>query len=250
LHFFLENEDNILKRIREILGSNADNFSILEHQVDIKVQVEYYEFSRKQKTNEDVKDILLKESDLYRSDIDLEKKKTLLVNLASIEKPEAYRILQKYLSEAQPDIKDWAIMACQESRMLLETRLLDEQQVFISTGLGGKGRKLRYFVVFFPQSENGFNETEQKVMSSELEFVLRRYNGDIEEVHFFDRFATILALIPLNVAVKQPFQQTIDECNSLRNYIKKEFIITNVKILDAKEIDEIVKYPEGEINIE
>ncbi len=246
----MENEDNILKRIREILGKNADNFSILEHQVDIKVQVEYYEFSRKQKTSENIEDILFNESDLYRSDIELEQKKALLVNLASIDKPEAYRILQRFLPKAQPEIKDWATMACQESRMLLETRLLDEQQVFISTGLGGKGVKLRYFVVFFPQSANGFNGTEKNVLSSELEFVLRRFNGEVEEIHFFDRYATIIALIPLNVAVKQPFQQTIDECNSLGNYIKKEFIITNVKILDGKEIEEIIKYPEGDVNIE
>jgi hypothetical protein len=246
----LNNEDNILQRIRDFLGNSAENFSILEHQVDVKVQMDYFEFSRNHPPSDDVSLVLSQEPELYLQEAELDHKKAILVSLASIEKPEAYRVLERFVSNAPAELKDWATMAFQESRMLLETRLLDEQQVFISTGLGGKGSKLRYFVVLFSQSEDEFTQTQMKVMRSEFEFILRRFHSEIEDIRFFSKYATIVALVPLNVPVKQPFQLSIEECNSLGPFIQQGFIITNVKILSESEIEEVLKNPPQEIEIE
>lgn len=239
----MDNNDNILERIREILGGAASNFSILEHQVDVKVQMEYFEFSKNHPPDIDHEKLLAQESVLYSDDADLNEKKSLLVGLASIEKPEAYRVLERYSIESPAEIKDWAIMAFQESRMLLETRLLDEQQVFISTGLGGKGGKLRYFVVIFSTSNNEFTTTQQRLIKSEFEFNLKRFHSEIEETLFFKHYATIIALVPLSVHVKQPFETAISECNSLGEFLQTGFLITNVKVLDDKEIEDLIKNP-------
>jgi hypothetical protein len=236
----LENDDNILQRIRELLGGNAENFSILEHQVDVLVQMEYFEFSKNHPPNENHEFVLSQEDLLYSTDSDLIEKKALLVSLASIDRPEAYRIIERYSKIPMPELKDWALMALQESRMLLETRLLDEQQVFISTGLGGKGSKLRYFVVLFPTVNGSFSETQQKLITSEFEFKLRRFHSEIESLNFTDRYVAIVALVPLNVPVKQPFQAAIDECNSLGTFIQSGFLITNVKILNEQEVEDII----------
>ena len=75
-----------------------------------------------------------------------------------------------------------------------------------------------------------------------MEFMLRRFDGEVEAIRFIDGYATIVALVPLDVPVKQPFQQVVEECNSLKPFIKDEFIITNVKILDSNEIESVLRY--------
>jgi len=239
----LKEDDNILARIREILGSSSTNFSILEHQVDIKLQMEYFEYSKSRKDTRAPEHILSDEAKLYDNDISLEDKKTLLVRLASVEKPEAYRILERFMADAPVELRDWAIMATQESRMLLETHLLDEQQVYISTGLGGKDGKLRYFIVAFSEDEMPFTPSQRKLIESEFSYSLRLNESEVEKLEFYDTYFTLVALVPLSVKVRLPFQMAIDECNSLGRFIKDAFIITNVKELDEFEIDEIVRNP-------
>ncbi len=239
----MDNNDNILERIKEILGGSASNFSILEHQVDVKVQMEYFEFSKNHPPDNDAEKLIAQESMLYSNSTEIEEKKSFLVNLATVEKPEAYRVLERFSTKAPAELKDWAVMAFQESRMLLETRLLDEQQVFISTGLGGKGGKLRYFVVIFSVSNEEFTTTQQRLVKSEFEFNLRRFHSEVEEIKFFGHYATLISLVPLSVHVKQPFETAIMECNSLGEFIQVGFLITNVKVLNDKEIMDLIKNP-------
>lgn len=229
-----------------MLGSNADNFSILEHQVDVKVQMEYFEFSKNHTKEDDSDRLIFNESALYNQETSLEDKKSLLVNLASVDRPEAYRVIERFVSTAPEELREWSLMALQESRMLLETRLLDEQQVYISTGLGGKGGKLRYFVVVFSTSNQEFTSTQKTLINSEFELALRGFHSEVEELNFFKSYASIVALVPLSIHVKQPFQTAIDECNSLGEFIQEGFLITNVKILDQTEIENLIKNPPKE----
>ncbi len=245
----LKDNDNILDRIREILGDPSTSFSILEHQIDIKVQMEYFEYSKSHRSKFETEDVLAQEPKLYDQSVPLDEKKLLLVKLASIDKPEAYRVLERFSPSAPADIKDWAVMATQESRMLLESQLLDEQQVFISTGLGGKDGKLRYYVVAFPEQTESFTASQQKLIESEFEYSLKQSNAEIESLEFTPEHVCIMALVPLSVQVRLPFKKAIDECNSLGRFIKDAFIITNVKKLTDDEIKEIVSKPskdEGE----
>ena len=239
----MENDDNILQRISEMLGSSSGNFSILEHQVDVKVQMEYFEFSKSHPKDDDIEKVILSEQTLYAEDVAIEDKKGLLVSLASIDKPEAYRVIERFTPSAPNELKEWSLMALQESRMLLETRLLDEQQVYISTGLGGKAGSLRYFVVFFSTSNQEFTTTQKVLIKSEFELALRRFNSEVEELNFNSNYASMVALVPLSVHVKQPFQTAIDECNSLGEFIQEGFLITNVKVLNEDEIEDLIKNP-------
>jgi len=242
----LENNDNILKKIREIVGNAAENFSILEHQVDVKVQIEYFDFSRNHPSPDDPELEIQREELLYSTEVSLEEKKSLLVSLASFDKPEAYRVIERFVPKAEEGLKEWALMALQESRMLLESKLLDEQQVFISTGLGGGNGKLRYFVVVFSYSGEPFTQTQKELLRSEFEFTLPKFKAEVEEIRFELNYATLMALVPLDVPVKEPFDATISECNSLGEFVHEGFIITNVKKLTSNEIEEIKKNPPSE----
>ena len=48
--------------------------------------------------------------------------------------------------------------------------------------------------------------------------------------------ATILLLLPMHHSLKVVFQEAIDECNKYGDFLKDDFIVTNVKTLSFKEI--------------
>ncbi len=236
----MDQEENIFEKIQEILGSFNGNFSILEHQVDVRVQMEYFDFSRNVKRDFDPELMLKQEGNLLLPEISLELKKDLLVSLASIDKPEAYRAIERFIQVAPAELKDWAVLALQESRMLLESRLLEENQVYISTGLGGLKGKLRYFIALFSESTYEFSEIQRNLIKSEFEFIFPRYEAEIESVEFFKNYAAIVALIPMNIPVEEPIKTAIGECNNLGQFIKQGYLITNVKILSDSEIEGIL----------
>ena len=236
----MENQDNIFDKIQEILGNFSVNFSILEHQVDVRVQMEYIDFSRNLRRDFDTELVLNQEQDLYKEEMSTESKRELLVSLASIDKPEAYRIIEKFIQNAPAELKDWAILSLQESRLLLESKLLEENQVFISTGLGGLHGKLRYFIALFSESNNDFSDIQRNLIKSEFDYIFPKYEAEVEKVEFFTNYATIVGLIPLHIPVKDPIKSAIDECNNLGNFIKQGFLITNVKILSTIEIENLL----------
>ena len=44
-------EDNVYKKIQEAISSLPQNFSVLEEQIDIELQMEYFNYGRDLKTN-------------------------------------------------------------------------------------------------------------------------------------------------------------------------------------------------------
>ncbi|HEC41194.1 MAG TPA: hypothetical protein ENI20_00005, partial [Bacteroides sp.] len=139
--------ENIYDKIQEIFGESPGTLSILEEKVDIDLQMEYFELSKSVKRNINEKVVFEEKQEIYNPLWTKKQKKKLLAQLASLESVQAYRFIEAYLKNCNEEIRNWAILALQESRMLLESKLLDENQVFISTGLGGRDSKLRYFVV-------------------------------------------------------------------------------------------------------
>jgi len=236
--------ENIYDKIQEIFGESPGTLSVLEEQVDIDLQMEYFEISKTVKKNLDEQDVLQQMNELYNPEWSGEQKKMLFAMLASIENVEAYRFIENYLKEGHEENRNWAILALQESRMLLESKLLDENQVFISTGLGGKGEKLRYFVVLIRKSDEEFPELQQKIIRNEFEITLKKHNAEIEKLDFLERYATLLAIIPLRVPLKDIFRVAIRECNQYGDFLKSNFIVTNVRELGLEEIEDFLKKQE------
>jgi hypothetical protein len=236
--------ENIYDKIREIFGESPGTLSILEEKVDIDLQMEYFEVSKKVKKRLDEQAILEEKHQIFNPDWPEDKKKKLFVGLASLDNVEAYRHIEKYLNEGHGTLRNWAILALQESRMLLESKLLDENQVFISTGLGGKGSKLRYFVVLIRRDENDFPELHKKVVRNEFDYVLKKYNSEIENIEFLGNYATLLTVIPLRVPLKEAFREAIQECNQYGDFLRSNFIVTNVRELDRKEIEDFLRKQE------
>jgi hypothetical protein len=240
----MDNE-NIYDKIQKIVGKNPDKFSIIENQIDIELQIEYLELLKTIKEDINTQEILNNKDNLFKNNISFEDKKKLLVQLASIDSTEAYRTIEKFTNNPDKDLQKWSMFALQESRMIIENSLLDEDKVFISTGLGGKGSKLRYFAVLISKSRGNFSETQKKVIKNEFEYILNKNGAEIEKINHADTFSTIITLIPLNVSIQNIFENAIKECNQYGNFLEPNIIITNVKILSSQEIKNFLEQHNG-----
>ena len=76
----------------------------------------------------------------------IEKKKIIAI-LSQIGTVKTYRLLERYVEQAEGELKHWNRAGLRHCQMLLESSLSDKSVGGISTGLGGKGNMLRYIVV-------------------------------------------------------------------------------------------------------
>lgn len=243
-------EKGSYENLQQIFDNIPENFNILEEQIDIDEQLRYFEASGKlRKLESYIPEIPENFNDLYSPDISDEKKQEILVSLALVPDVKAFRIIENYLKKPDKHLRNWALLAYQESRMMLHSSLLDEQQVFISTGLGGKGKKLRYCVVFiYNPFDKMLKSMEQKLLKDELIFALKNEDGEFESIDFSQGFASALLLLPLKIELKEIFEKIIDECNQYGNFLSEDIILTNVKILTRNEIVDFLNSGEGSGN--
>lgn len=234
-------EDNIYNDIQRIFDDLPDNFNILEEQIDLEIQMKYFEYSKKIKEKETKKNYLEDGDQLFQPEISLDTKKELLIGLAGLDDVKAYRTIESYLKDSVGDMRSWAVLALQENRMLLQTSLLDEKQYFISTGLGGKDKKLRYYVVFIHRERDDLlSATQQKLLKDELIFCLKPDQGEFESIDFSEGFSSAQVLLPVTSDIKRVFTNVVEECNQYGDFLEEDMIITNVKVLSRSEILEII----------
>jgi hypothetical protein len=233
--------DNIYDKIQELLGDIPGNLTILEQQIDADVQMEYYNYAKNIDDGFDPDEVLKNRETIFRQDLTIDDKKHLLVQLANIDRIEAYQTLEKYMHGSPDQLKDWATLAWQECRLLLESKLLDKSQVLISTGLGGKGLKLRYFTILLTANGRPYSAFEQKIVSDEISFSIKKSKGELEYIRFDKELCTILSIIPLQVPVEGLFDELIRECNQYGDFLNPDFIITNVRVLSNAQIRKMIR---------
>ncbi len=233
-------EKNIYKKIQELFEDFEGNLSILEEQIDFDVQSEYFNYTKNLNKEFDPEDVIRNKENIFRQHLPEEDKKCMLVQLASIASVEAFRTIEKFATNPDHNLQDWAKLALKESKLLLESKILDENQVLISTGLGGKGFKLRYSVAFIAKNNQSLTNLQKRIVRDELHFAIRRCHGEIEEVKFFRSICAIISLIPLHVSVQTLFDSIISEINQIGDFLYRNYLITNVKILSPDEIREFI----------
>ena len=237
----MEEHENLYEKIQEILGGAQGKLKVLEEQIDMDLQVNYYECSMKIREEREDEWALEHAKYLYEPGYSSQVKMEILARLASIEKVESYRYIEAYLDTGEEVLHDWALLALNESRMLMESRFLDENQVFISTGLGGRDEKLRYFVALLSRSMLDLDKTQKKVITNEFDFILKKAGAELEEIRFSEHISTILLLIPMHLSLSEVIQEAISECNKYGDFLNANFIVTNVKTLTFKEIKDFLE---------
>ena len=220
----MKEDNDIFKKFRDSFSKIDGHFHILEQRVPVERQMEYFKYSEKIRKDQDKPDISKMDFSVFEDSLDdpestVEHKKYVLSMLATSRQVKAYRILEEYAQAPDPDVADWAYMALMESRIALESELSDEKQIYISTGLGGKGEKLRFYVLILANELKPFLEYQKKVIEREFPYSLEKAGCEIE----------------------QALDKVINECNQYGNFLSQVFTITNVKELSAEEVEEIIK---------
>ena len=236
----IDNFENFKKFLKD---ANSE-FQVLEHQVPIETQMEYFHYSsslRRLLPDDATMDFEQFTSLLLNPASSLADKKKILSALGCSKEAKAYRILQEYVQEPDDELKDWAHMALMESRVLLESEFTDEKQIYISTGLGGRGNKLRFYVLMLSSSGNQFLDFQRQVIEKEFEYAVINDEGEIEELTVKENYIELILLLPIQTNIKRVIENVVSECNEYGNFIAEIFTVTNVKKLDEHEIAKIIK---------
>jgi hypothetical protein len=235
-------EENAFENFRDLLSKFNGQLNLIDEQIDVDLQMEYFNLAAEIRKSADKDTFLARKEELFSLD-DFDEIKHMLIILASVDNIEAFRILERFVQNNPVGlVRQWALLAYHESKMRIESSLLDENQVFVSTGLGGKNSKLRFFIVLFSANKyNPFNDFQQKIIRTELTDNSTRFEIELEDLGFSGRFSTITALIPVNHIIDDVFSGIINECNQYGSFIHKNYLITNVKKMT---MDEVEKFAE------
>ncbi|MFP4664836.1 MAG: hypothetical protein ACLFM1_10455 [Bacteroidales bacterium] len=235
--------NNAYEKLQQLLKEKRDNFRVMEKQVDIDVQMKYFDAAKDIKENLPDAETVLSEAreKLNDPDTDTEEKKRLLSQLASLEDVKAFRMIEAWLENPDEELADWAYLAYQESLMLMESAFSDEEKVFISSGMGGKENKLRYFVVFLHgELDSAFSESQKNLIKKELSYQFEKEDAELEENEFQKAYFMFSCLIPIKTNITTMFKKVISEINQFGNILSDNFLVTNVKKLSVEEIDQFI----------
>ena len=241
----MKEDNDIFKKFRDSFSKIDGHFHILEQRVPVERQMEYFKYSEKIRKDQDKPDISKMDFSVFEDSLDdpestVEHKKYVLSILATSRQVKAYRILEEYAQAPDPDVADWAYMALMESRIALESELSDEKQIYISTGLGGKGEKLRFYVLMTSKGKKPFQEYQRQTIEREFAYYLPKTDCEIERLTIGEQYVELVFLIPVRTDIKATLDRVINECNQYGDFLSNVFTITNVKELTAEEVSEII----------
>lgn len=247
-----DQEEQKWNSMNELLTQAGSQVNILEEEIDVDVQRKYMKYLERLVKDPQRFKVIIQEAPLHAQDLfdDLvedKEKKNLLTVLSTINDISIYRTLEMFQKQNTP-LKKWATVALQQSRMLIQSTLLDESTVFVSTGLGGHGSLLRYFCVYIANENTTLQPFQWEIAKKETELFITKAQGEIENSKHYKRYVTFTFLLPINANLKEIFESIIDECNTYGNFLRENIIITNVKKLSPREIDAFLRSKEKERN--
>ena len=235
----MSKNDDMFAKLRQTLEEQGiDSFHILEDLVPIEEQMEYFRyFERLRSENLPFtrdEEVAL----LFSPDASVSRKKRSLTLLASIPDVGAYRSIETYHSSPlEPELTHWSSMALVSSRIVLSSDLSGQQQVYISSGLGGQDKKLRFFSLLTTVDRSPLTDLQKEIVEREFTFQLEKSNVIIEKFEIKDNYFTIQMLFSFDTNAKTCLNEAVRECNQYGNFLDSRFLFTNVKVLSEKEIE-------------
>lgn len=239
----MNGHDDLLAKLRQTLEEQGiDSFHILEDLVPIEEQMEYFRYFERLRgeNNPFVRDEEV--AMLFSPDTPVSRKKRSLILLASIPDVGAYRSIETYHSSPlEPELTHWSSMALVSSRIVLSSDLSGQQQVYISSGLGGQDKKLRFFSLFTTTDRQPFTDLQKEIVEREFRFQLEKAEVIIEKFEIKANYFTIQMLFAFDKDAKTHLDAAVQECNQYGSFLDAKFLFTNVKVLSEKEINNILE---------
>ncbi|GHT04261.1 hypothetical protein FACS189423_06690 [Bacteroidia bacterium] len=233
----MENDRDVFNEFQRSLRGLGGNLHVLETSIPVEKQMEYFKYSenvREHSRNETVEEQI---AVLDALDSTPDERKYAMTFLAISGDVKAFRALETYNKDPKDNLLiDWASMSLLQARITLESEFSDEKQVFISTGLGGKGSKLRFYAFFKSEGLKPFSDYQRNLIEKEIPFYVRKYQGEIEKIQVESNYFSLLFLIGLQVDLKNMLRDAVAECNEYGDFISDNFVVTNVKVFSPDDI--------------
>ena len=227
--------------INKILKSIPDKFKIVENGISFELQKEYIDISGNISIDGHNKDEIDKEiEELVDSKTEIQRIKEIIVILGNIGTIKTFRVLEEFHEHTNNELKAFTLLAIQENIMFLENEIGDESTGIISSGLGGKGDKLRYYFVVISQTVKSFTEQQKRLIEIEYETICKKHNTVIEKIDFKFDYAELTILMPLDVALDTIVTGGIKSCNEFGNFIVEFYYATNMEIPTIEELQKII----------
>jgi hypothetical protein len=231
------NDRDVFNEFQQSLKGLGGTLHVLETSIPVEKQMEYFKYSENVRAHgmgETVEDQIEVLNSAGSTPGEMKYAMTFLALSGDVK---AFRALENYTKEPKNNqLTDWAAMSLLQARITLESEFSDEKQVFISTGLGGKGSKLRFYAFFKSEGLKPFSDYQRNLIEKEIPFYVRKYQGEIENMEIEGNYFSLLFLIGLEVDLKNMLRDAVAECNEYGDFISENFVITNVKVFNPDDI--------------
>lgn len=230
---------------------------VLERSVPVEVQMEYFRASKRMRRTRDENNRASDEeceqwyaelcgtADTFLP-LSVEERRQLLLQLANSRNPKAFKCLKQYVENGpDPATLDWAYLALMDIQIALESELSEEKQIYIATGLGGKGEKLRFYVLMVSKGRKPFEEYQRNIIEREFGYYFPKVDCEIEELHISVDYVELLLLMPIRSNIQQILTKIIIDCNEYGDFLSTVYTITNVEKFTQAEIEEVLERHEN-----
>ncbi|SHF32248.1 hypothetical protein [Dysgonomonas macrotermitis] len=236
--------DKILNQLKDASGDMKANMHMLNEIVPVEEQMKYFQYSKYVQSQDTSMqpDRNYMIGRLFTPNVNIEDKRYYLSALAIIADVAAYRAIETYHSSPlEPELANWSALALTESKILLDADLSGEKQFFVSTGLGGRDGKLRYFSVIASKDRTPFTDFQKETILKELKFAYEASEIEVESIDFKGNYLKVFLLCDLKHDPRSYTEEAIKECNDMGDFVDKRFLLTNVKLIKDSEIEELLE---------
>ncbi len=207
--------------IKNLLESIPNEFRVIENEIKMNVVDEYYEFIEEMGNRNVTK--ILQSQNCWKDLKSSREIKELLTCLSKIGDVRSYRKIEEIIKSGNVEILSFCFVALKFARLNLENHLSDESIGFVSSGLGGKGNKLRYYFVL--KSEENIEKDRESLIINELRNICKQNDSEFEDVENNGNYVLIKILVSVDFAIGDIIEKLISKCL----FIEKEYMCTNVE---------------------
>lgn len=214
------------------------NYTFMEKTIELRVQKEYFGMKERLSAESSLlEDLIFRFENEART---IYEKKRILCKIVNVDSIQSFRFLEKYVNSPDQGLEDWSVMAFTEAKMKMLGNLTEQNQVLVSSGLGGNGSLLRFFCVFFPFKRNYFFENDIKNIKNEIDFFVSKFGLKVEWIENFHlEFFKFMILFPINYEMDSFIWKILDSCSEIGLLIEPWYILTNIKEMTDIEINDL-----------
>ncbi|GHT51744.1 hypothetical protein AGMMS49982_10000 [Bacteroidia bacterium] len=238
------NINGVFNDFQQTMRLMGRSLHILETIVPVEKQLEYFTYAERLRAHNGKDTVAQQIEALRASNSSFEQLKYALTYLATSGDVAAYRAIQEFANK-KPDARltDWTNLSLQQAKLMMNAEFLEENQVVISTGLGGKGSKFRFYAFFRSMCLKPFSDYQRKLIEKEFAFSIDRAGGEIEQMHIAENYFYILFLNEVTIDVRDVLFNAQLICNEFGDFLDHNFTLTNVKMFDDSEIRLAMREP-------